>query len=481
MRLVLVIRVLAAAACGWLLAGRAAAEPVVATETRREPAGEPARQPPQPAPPQRHSARSVAGSPTADRASGIARPERAPGGGGRAVARALLVAPRAAFWLLNAPVRAAAWTSERYQVPLRVREALFNDAGTAGVVPVARYETGFGATGGARFLHRDLAGRGEHLVLDGAWGGPVAPGAGGWIDSGERLGRRVRARLDARVEERPRDRFFGIGDGDAVAAVPAPVDPYADPAAVDTRFHQRLAAAAASGELRLAGPLALQLTSGAGWRRIDAGSDPADITGSYRADALPGFGGERVATWHRFALGVDTRDRPARAEPPGPRATGVALWLYAGAATGPAYGRYGGEARVQLPLGTRQRILVLRALAEAVAGPLDVIPFVDLPRLGGPELLRGYPADRFRDRAAALGSIEYRFDLSGSLGGFLFADAGRVLPALGDLASGAPRVGYGGGFDLRRGDLAIARLALASSIDGGLFVTAAFDPLGEAP
>lgn len=477
MRLVQSIRTLAAVA---LLAARpAAAQPVASTEPRAASPGEPAAAPrrAQPAAAGQHSARSVAGAPRADQASGIARPEPAPDG--RKLTRALLFLPRVAFWVANAPLRAGTWASERYQVPLRVREALFNDEGTAGVVPIARAESGVGAAGGARFLHRDLLGHGEHLVAAAEWGGRRAPGASLWIDSGERLGDRLLLRVDAIAEERPRDRFFGIGNGDQVAAVAAPVDPYADPAAVDTRFHQRRAAVTGSGALRLVGPLDLRLSSSAIWRRVDADSDRSDIDDSYLASALPGFGDDRAATYSELALAVDTRDRPARSEPPGPRATGIALSLFAGAASGPAYGRAGGEARAQLPLGSRRRLLVLRALGEGVSGPLDEIPFVDLPRLGGPLLLRGYPADRFRDRAMGLASAEYRFDLGDTLGGFLFADAGRVGRDLPELAGGDLRAGYGGGLDVRRGELLLGRLTIASSIDGGLFVSAAFDPLGS--
>jgi hypothetical protein len=225
------------------------------------------------------------------------------------------------------------------------------------------------------------------------------------------------------------------------------------------------------GEARVAGPLAVQLSSEVRWRSIDPATEPVD--------AVAGFGEERSHSYHQLEAVLDTRDRPSRSEPPGPRATGLALSAFAGAATGPAYGRFGGEARAQLPLGTTQRILVLRALAEGVSGPLGDIPFVDLPQLGGALLLRGYPADRFRDRAMALTSAEYRFDLSDSLGAFLFADAGRVLAEPGDLVVGGLRAGYGGGLDLRRGARHLGRFTLASSIDGGFFASAVFDPMGE--
>ncbi|HEU5057271.1 MAG TPA: BamA/TamA family outer membrane protein [Kofleriaceae bacterium] len=446
----LVQGILAAVAGTAFIADPAHAQSVAATDPGPAPPADRDRRPPvptgeQPQPPQRHSARTVAGAPTSDRASGIARPEPIAGEGRRAIARGLLVLPRVAFWAVNAPIRAGSWVSERYQVPLRVREALFNPEGTAGLVPLAWAETGYGAGGGARFFHRDVLGRGEHLVAAVSHGGRTEPGAALWIDTGHRLGERLRLRADGRFEERPRDRFHGIGNADEVEEV---------------RFQQRVGLLGAAGELRVAGPLAVRLSSEARWRRIDAGED-------------------RTLGTHQVELALDTRDRPSRAEPPGPRATGLAVSAFAGLASDPVHARLGGQASAHLPLGGRQRILVLRLLADGVSGSLDEIAFVDLPSLGGTLDLRGYPADRFRDRARALTSAEYRFDLGDSFGAFLFADAGRVLSHPSQLADGGLRVGYGGGLDLRRGDRLLGRLSLASSIDGGLFVSAAFDPLGE--
>jgi hypothetical protein len=461
MRLVRSIQLIAAAGA-MALARPAAGQSVAATDPTPASSADRSRPQPealareQPQPPDRHSARSVTGAPSADRASGIARPERSEGGGRRAALRGLLVLPRIAFWAVNAPFRGAYWLNERYQVPLRVREALFNPAGSAGLVPLAWAETDFGPGGGVRFFHRDLAGRGEHLVAEVAWGGRTEPGTALWIDTGDRLGERFRLRVDGVFEERARDRFFGIGNADEVA---------------DTRYLHRVGAVGATGEVRVVGPLAVRLSSQARWRRIAAASD--------ELEPLPYAGDDRAYGYQQVEVALDTRDRPARAEPPGPRATGVALSAFAGAASGPAHGRFGGEARGQLPLGTRQRILVLRLRAEGVSGPLDEIPFVDLPHLGGAALLRGYPADRFRDRGLALTSAEYRFDLSESFGAFLFADAGRVVSEPSDLTDGGLRVGYGGGLDLRRGEHALGRFSLASSIDGGLFISVAFDPMGD--
>ena len=123
---------------------------------------------------------------------------------------------------------------------------------------------------------------------------------------------------------------------------------------------------------------------------------------------------------------------------------------------------------------------MLRAGIEGVTGDLDEVPFVDLPRLGGPLLLRGYRQDRFRDRVMALGSAEYQFDLSNMFAGFLFVDAGRVYRDLSQLEQERVedlRVGYGGGIQLHTDRTFIGRFSVASSVDGGVLVHLSLDPV----
>ena len=92
---------------------------------------------------------------------------------------------------------------------------------------------------------------------------------------------------------------------------------------------------------------------------------------------------------------------------------------------------------------------------------------MSLPRLGGSELLRGYDTDRFRDRIAALGSVQYRWQLHQRLSAYLFTDTGRVYRDADSLTFAGLRLGYGGGLELGSGSGFVARAQLASSIDGG--------------
>jgi outer membrane protein assembly factor BamA len=142
------------------------------------------------------------------------------------------------------------------------------------------------------------------------------------------------------------------------------------------------------------------------------------------------------------------------------------------------YYRYGVDLQRFFRLGEAPRLLAFRVYGEGVIGDLDQdIPFVDVPRLGGPLLLRGYDQDRFRDRVLGLASAEYQWDLGYMLTGFLFVDAGRVYPKLDEIEIKDMRVGYGGGIQLQTPGSFIGRLGIASSIDGGLLFNLSLDPV----
>ena len=61
-------------------------------------------------------------------------------------------------------------------------------------------------------------------------------------------------------------------------------------------------------------------------------------------------------------------------------------------------------------------------------GEIGEVAFTQLPQLGGIPSLRGYARERFRDRIAVTGSIEYEWDLGRHTYASLFVDAGRVMP-----------------------------------------------------
>jgi hypothetical protein len=92
--------------------------------------------------------------------------------------------------------------------------------------------------------------------------------------------------------------------------------------------------------------------------------------------------------------------------------------------------------------------------------------------------LRGYARERFRDRIAVMGSLEYAWDLSRHFMASLFTDVGRVLPTWLELPQNV-RLGYGASFQYHNNNDYIAGVSIASSIDGGLFLNLTLDPAFE--
>ena len=435
-----------------------------------------------------HSSASVSRAPEPGQVTGLARDEER-SGTGRAIGRVLLYPVRGVLWVTSAPFRGGAWLYERYQLRDRWKSIFFNDTGTIGLYPVALIETGFGLNAGGRFVHRDLFGARESLKARASFGGRFRQIYSLKLDSGERLGKNV-LEIEGEYEIRPRDRFFGIGNGDLVSEPPMDlIDPFADPTAVDTRFRQRLGRVSAIADLALAGPLSARASSAMLWKRFEPVDDDDDIAAGerdiddvYDTAALPAFEEGTDYVYNELELKLDTRRSATRYEPPSQASQGVLLSGFVGLATPIAhsdadYVRYGADLQVYLRLTASPRVLVLRALVEEVKGTGEEIPFADLPRLGGPLLLRGYDQDRFRDRAFGLSSAEYIFDLTNMLNAFAFADVGRVYPALSDIEAEDLRVGFGGGLQLQTDNSYLGRVSLASSIDGGLLFHLSFDPV----
>ena len=129
-------------------------------------------------------------------------------------------------------------------------------------------------------------------------------------------------------------------------------------------------------------------------------------------------------------------------------------------------------------LGAGPRVLSFRLYGEGVTGNIDDIPFSELPSLGGASYLRGYVFERFRDRVAMFGSVQYEWDLTHNAAAYLFVDAGRVYDSLDSLTADGMRVGYGIGLEFQGDDGSfLMEGSIASSIDGGVVLSASFNPI----
>jgi outer membrane protein assembly factor BamA len=111
-----------------------------------------------------------------------------------------------------------------------------------------------------------------------------------------------------------------------------------------------------------------------------------------------------------------------------------------------------------------------------VTGTLDEVPFTELPRLGGPVLLRGYRQDRFRDRVRGLMTAEYQWDLSNMIAGFVYTDVGQVFRSYESFEFDETRIAFGTGIQLHTASSYIGRFLVGSSTDGSLLVNLSFDP-----
>lgn len=469
----------------WLVCAVAAAK--VAATAAPAAAGEPVDPPAVQAP---ISVVDVAEAPAPRDASGIAVPPEPAGGGWRWTRRAIYLLPRWGYQVLLAPARGGAYAYERYELRRKFKQIFFNEAGTVGLFPLVFIESGFGFSAGVRFIHRDLAGHDERLKLDAKYGGRFRQSYEASLSSGALLGPRVGLELELEYQLSPQAKFYGIGNGDALDEPPSmPIDPLAEDTAFETRyryddFRTQLGVALrawrpfivrASGALRRQTFGATDDDTGLD-RPIDAFYDPAGLVG-FREGLLYAYG--------ELELGVDTRrviDRWLSVATP---STGWKVVGFAGYAGGfgddpSSYARYGGDVQRYVDLYRGDRVLMLRAVLEAVTGDLGQVPFTDLPSLGGPLLLRGYQRDRFRDRITTLVSAEYTYPVVQMLAGYLFVDAGRPWRSYGELGLSDWRVGFGGGMQFQTKDSFLGRVSLSSSIDGGLLFNFSFSPVSDA-
>lgn len=378
----------------------------------------------------------------------------------RDVGQALLAVPRYTIEALFAPVRASLWLYEKYDLGTRLHRAAFDDTDTYGVMPTLYLNTDYGATAGARFVHRDLAGAHERLSLHAGFGGEFNAIVDGGLSTGRRLGDHATLLLAGEFERRPHDPFYGIGNaGDAV----------------EVRHRQQLqrgtavldVAASDDTHVRLGGALTDLAYA------VAREGPPIDMT---YPDMLTGWTGTRNL-YGEAEVRYDTREVAYDLAH-----HGVLLDAFFGRIhqleAGNNYWRYGGEAVHFQPLGVG-RSLAMRVHLEAVTGSLADVAFTQLPQLGGKALLRGYAQDRFRDRVAALASTEYFWDVNRFLLASVFVDAGRVYPSLDAITLDDTRVGFGASLQLLQSRQFFAGVSVGSSIDGGVSVNLVLDPVYE--
>jgi outer membrane translocation and assembly module TamA len=89
-----------------------------------------------------------------------------------------------------------------------------------------------------------------------------------------------------------------------------------------------------------------------------------------------------------------------------------------------------------------KRVLAWQGVFRHTSGE---VPFLSMPVAGGLDILRGYPANRFRDQNMLAGQTEFRFGIWKRFGGVVFSGVGDVFANTNDLRIDALKYSLGGG------------------------------------
>jgi outer membrane protein assembly factor BamA len=392
--------------------------------------------------------------------------------------RAVLFVPswtlKGIFWPLQKAIR----FTERHRVIEHVEDVLYNDARTAGITPVSSFLSRLGPSAGFKLFHDDLGGNGEKVALDAAFGGRYAQSYQLSFSADRLLGSRYWLSSLVRYEIQPSLLFSGFGDAPERASGNhlGPRD-----AAVETRYRETRMLAVAGGGYTIGRPGGLTKLGMLGilnhrdfeGSRADVREGEHSLTQVYDPSRLPGFDdGTRTLELDGTAI-IDTRDNP------GATSSGAYFEAFGGGLVPQhtyRFAHYGAELTAYIDLYHHDRVLVLRAAHEAVAGKDENIPFAELPRLGGPKRLRGYTLDRFRDKTTAVTTIEYHYPIHEFISGSLFLDAGRAAPTYESLVEMKKwRVGGGAGLIVRSKTSVLFTLDVA--VGDGVNVYFTTDPL----
>lgn len=394
--------------------------------------------------------------------------------------RLLLVAPRWAVALVAWPLRQSLRLVEEYHVVEHVEDLLYNDARTAGVLPMITGFPGAGFSGGARAFHNDLFGREESVALSAVYGGLYTQAYRLTLDAEHVGGSRLWFESEVSYEAKPNLYFQGLGAPDEGTGGQA-LDPRS--AAVETRFaEQRFLGRAHLGTsygrpgqvIRAGGSFIYNHRRFDPGRRLSAGQ--RSIEEVYDLALIPGFLSGADTLELTLDLQLDFRDHPGRPT------DGFLFEAFAGGVPPQGNWRYfhwGAEVSVFFELWAPERVLVLRGFVEGVEADAGRVPFADLPRLGGPYRLRGYRLNTFRDEKAVLGTVEYRWRVHQFVTASLFVDAGQVNDDYLDLLKFGDdsnwKVGFGGG--LRIGSERTTLLNVDIAYGDGLQILVSTEPL----
>ncbi len=426
-------------------------------------------------------------APRPDEASGVVvEDEPTTSERARVLPRALLFFPRLAVTLAMQPIRGSIYVYERYDLLARFTDATFTDDRRFGIYPTAGYESGFGFKVGARLLYKDIFGNGERIKLRADYGGEFRYAVGAHLGTGHLFGP-VRFEADSSIERRPHEHFYGIGNGmELEAPTGSLIDPAADDVVIESRFQEDAVRNVATIDIAFTNELHTRLSGALMLRTFDGAPDEMkNIEDRYDTSRLVGFDDGVKNLYVENEVVYDSRRPASRYATQTLDGAGWLIRGHGGITRGidkdpSRYYSYGGEIQHYFDLYEGTRTLTLRAMLDAVGGTDGRtdgrISFIDLPRLGGSEYLRGYPTGRFRDKAVALATAEYQWAIMNNASAYTFVDVGQALAQYADAANEPVRVGFGAGLQVHTMRTFLARAQLAFSREGDVAFNLVFSP-----
>ena len=371
-----------------------------------------------------------------------------------AVPRAVLFVPRAATTLAFLPIRPLIRWGADHNVPGYYRRFVYwNEDETFGLRPRISYDNNFGPTVGASLFHDSLFGNGEEANLTASFGGSVVQSYEGRIVADRLGGAPVWTDVWGRYERNPNVVFAGFGSEQL-----SPV----------TRYSQtRWLGLAAAGVTLGRRTRQVQLGGGVIFNDRDFGPSQTDkqvsIEEEYDTSTLAGFD-TGVTTVEVDAIGrLDFMTGGLRSRGVYAEAFGGPMWTD----IGDPLVHYGFEFHGATPLFRGDRLVFTHLFVEALDG--DDVPFTALPRLGGVHRLRGYRADRFRDRRAASATLGYSWPVHKNVQAQAFLDVGSTSDTFDNLFDTS---GWrsGGGLSLLLGSESGVDARLDLAVGEGFFV-----------
>jgi hypothetical protein len=345
------------------------------------------------------------------------------------VPRVILFPFRLLFWGIELPTRPLVEFEQRHHIYGHLYWASTSADGQIGVRPTFYWISSFKPSFGLHFFDDKLFGPSTRATLD----------ASGFADvvnlalhlRPTHLGRPLQGYFDAIYDRRNDLLFTGIG-----SAAPLPPNSRA-------RYQQDLFDVGGRFGLQPTDIIGFTFGGFFGLRRFGngesySGDPPIDqvycvmvggvcVPGTVSDALVPGFNQGTQFLRTSAALHLDLRDNRIRPTV-GMLFNAEADYTHGvGNDDDSSYFRVWGSLAVDINLWRHSHVLVVRGATELVL-PLGntIVPFSELAVLGGPNDLRGFLWQEFRDYSSLVMTVEYRWPLLGWVEGGLFVDYGGV-------------------------------------------------------